>query len=237
MIITVFYFCVSVFGNELNINSDIAVDNFISENRIISNENNEEYISREDCLVAILQCIGATEFTDRRYRNTDFDVPPISGVGKDEKAGYILFAGTKLIAFGRNTETVRGIFYSDEKVKLKECLAFMVRCLEDPFSAKVTAGNRYRKIKEMENSGTLPNNDALFERAENIGLITSADEFYNETYVSYEVFEILIKRFLMQKRYLYVTEENKDLYTRSARINLVVDFQREMTYIEYLSGK
>lgn len=180
---------------------------------------NPNTVSREECIIAIMRVIGVT----------DEDVAFLAG------NGFYAFADTNAysyegcaykgkIAYGeecevdsptyRSTHTLKNtdfFFFPNREVTVKECLAFMVRCLEEP-------------SKE--------NYDSIIEKAKNYGLISDDDAIVDNVNaaLSQNDFLVLLDRLLQQNRYKYYGNEN-NLFKMEGNI----DEEQSMTYLQMLN--
>ena len=87
-----------------------------------------ENISRLDCIVAIMRIIGFNERCAYKYSDlSTYDEPPYNDVG-GSGYGYVIGGD-----YGYNVTNgvAHGCFAPYRSVTVKECLAFMLRCLEE----------------------------------------------------------------------------------------------------------
>jgi len=150
--------------NTIHVIGDVKMDyqgkDILLKHSVINESNNETgNVSRKECLVAIMKCIGATAITDEVNYETDYNTAVFNDVSQNEKeSGYIWIAGLKRghqpIAYGVCTEYDK-LFLPSQDVKLKEAVAFMMRCLDNES----------------------PVCDEAYKRAQVIGLIRDTDIF------------------------------------------------------------
>ena len=151
---------------------------------------NNEFVSRSDCVVSVMKLIGVTEEMANEFENRDFEYPIFDDILNDQKdGGYILIAGYSNIAFGEITDGHIRNFHPNNNVTLKECIAFMLRCLKD--SDTVDWGN-------------------IVPCGEEIGLLSIEEmQSVNENEsITMSQFKTLLERMLNMNRYLYWPTEN-----------------------------
>ncbi|MBE7020877.1 MAG: hypothetical protein E7411_05565 [Ruminococcaceae bacterium] len=195
------------------------------KNKLIElNIMNEDYFSnsstvtRKECLIAIMRCIGLTDQIISLFNGADYtafvDTHPYSYYGCAYRA-KIAYGEECMVDYptyrtshtGKNTDI---FFFPERNVSVKETLAFMVRCLISD---------------ELEYDGTI-------EKAKAYELIYEYDNFVNDenAFISPESFLILINRFVHQGRYKYY-----DKIEQHYDMNGCIDEERSMTYLEFLS--
>ena len=168
------------FINEKMVNVIKAVAPYITENV-------NESIKRGDCIATIMKVIGVDQDTADRYANACYYQPVFSDLEYDNvNSGYIILAKFGGVAIGIQSNEYDTIhdFEPKNDVTLKECLAFMLRCLHD--------------------TKNISWNDVL-SQANEFGLLN--DEEYNiiqeDDLLTDEMFKTLLSRMLVKKRYLY----------------------------------
>lgn len=175
-------------------------------------------MSRGNCVTAIMKLIGVDKESANMYANLDYDKPMFYDMKyNNANTGYIILAKFSGVAQGVQTSGSNNIhnFETDRNVTVKECLAFILRCLKDPSTVKW--GN-------------------IVFKAEKMGLLKS-DEVKNlndEETLTCDMFKTLLERMLNMKRYLYWSDEDlsKD-YTKSIKI----DETGSIRYIEWILEK
>ena len=172
------------------------------------------YITRQECLVAIVNAIGMTEEANRYFCELAYYRPAFDDVTSDENRGYVWGAeGT--IALGDGNQH----FFPNHTATYKEAVAFMMRCLEQ----------------------CPPDLDLMLSRAIEIGLIKETDHFYEnmDAYFYKQDFCVLLERFIGQSRFAYYADyylyEGKKFYEGSWEYNQ--DELRSMTYREFLTSR
>ena len=146
----------------------------------VQNENDK--ISRGDCITAIMKLVGvdkeiADEYGDSYYYEPVFD--DVYGHGP-ENDGYIFIAKYSDVATGVG----RNYFEPDRDVIVQECLTFMLRCLEDPENVS------------WENVTTDSVQIGLLQKAESDSLVADVSLLGKD-------FCTLLYRMLNMNRYLY----------------------------------
>lgn len=140
-----------------------------------------EHITRLDCFVAIMRIIGFNERTAYTYTHlTSYDENPYLDVG-GSGYGYVI-AGD--FPYNITNGVAHRYFAPYRNVTIKECLAFMLRCLEDD------------KNVLWENT---------IEDSVSHGLISveEAEEYGENKLLDKKLFHELLCRFLKQNRALY----------------------------------
>lgn len=94
----------------------------------VQNENDK--ISRGDCITAIMKLVGVDKEIADEYGNSYYYEPVFDDVygHGPENDGYIFIAKFSDVATGVG----RNDFEPDRDVTVQECLAFMLRCLKGP---------------------------------------------------------------------------------------------------------
>lgn len=233
LIITILLVSSTVYGgNELNV---IEKEKLLEKYSIVlDNSLKHEYVTREDCIVAIMKAIGATDNTNEYYRNIDFNTPIFRDYFDNEKTeGYILLAGLEEIALGWYVKDVFGendkYFFPNKDATVKNAIIFMIRCLDD-FGDETIINENGEKIVTQDI-------DLMIKHAEEIGLIKKSDEFYSklDTQMSTNNFCELLYRFINQKRYAYYQGEK--VRENGYDVSFTRDKERCMTYLEFLEQK
>ncbi len=171
---------------------------------------NENTVKRIDCICAIMRSIGTNDKqAEICVFYTDYYYPVFNDIQNEIKTGYIIIANSADIAFGVKDKQ----FEPDRDTTVKECLAFMLRCLKD-------------------SKDVLWNN--IFDDALNEGLITKEefDVFNDDTYLKTDMFNTLIERFINKTRYKYIDKE--DGCYNSYKFYKQTDTSDKMTYYEWL---
>ena len=201
MILFMLFLVTDVFGlGDIN-NKRLEKYNILGEDILVSDS-----VSRAECIVTIMKLIGVTENHAERYGRANLDEPIFNDerdMYKEEK-GYIRIAGTSRIALRIRERD----FFPKRNVTVKECTAFIMRCLES----------------------SSPDLEETFLRAVEIGLVFSTDSFYEKSdddLLPHD-FYIILDRMLDQKRYIYYYEGFHELQTHEAK---------SVTYLEYLENR
>lgn len=181
---------------------------------------NSDTITREECLIAIMRVIGATDEGIEKLNGNDF-----IAFADTEAFSYFGCAYASGIAYGeecavdypteRTSHTLKNtdfFFFPKRAITVKECLAFMIRCLQ---SDKTDF-------------------DLILEEAKGIGLINDKDDFIQNpnSIISQDDLYVLLGRMLQQKRYKYYSKENNGF-----NMNESVDEEKSMTYLEFLTQR
>lgn len=179
-----------------------------------------DIITREECLVAIMRVIGVTDEEIEKLNGAD-----VISFADTESFSYFGCAWLGGIAYGeecvveylteRTAHTLKNtdfFFFPERAVTTKECLAFMIRCLQ---SDKTDF-------------------DLTLEKARDNGLINDKDDFIEnpDSAISRDDFLVLLGRMLQQRRYKYYSRENS-----SFRMDGNIDEERSMTYLEFLTQR
>lgn len=101
--------------------------------KINIDENNP--VSRGECIMHIMQIIGVDPVSAGTYANADFVKPIFADLKDDDPySGYIIIAKLKFIATGVSNIRDNDVnnFESNRNVTVKECLTFVLRCLKQP---------------------------------------------------------------------------------------------------------
>jgi len=204
---------------------------------------NPDAITRGECLIAIMRVIGVTDEEVALLNGSDV----ISFVDTNTFS-YFGCADWSRIAYGEefevdNSSFHRGgggpppgknrivyYFFPNREVTLNECLAFMVRCLEQSVVNAETPDDANKNL------------DVTFEKAKEYGLINDEDEFVlnSDSTVNQDDFCVLLGRLLEQKRYKYY-ERKTYIFNGKERSEFrwdgYVDENRSMTYHEMLNQR
>ena len=179
----------------------------------VNNENDK--ISRGDCISTIMKLIGVDKETAETYRNAFYDQPVFGDVGGGgENDGYIFVAKFSNVAIGVD-DAPNGInkFMPNRSVTIQECLAFMLRCLKDFNSVN------------WENVMTDSMQIGLLQKDE-------LDSFAADATLLNEDFCTLLSRMLDMKRYLHwPREEPQPGYAKSMQI----DTLGSIKYVDWIS--
>lgn len=199
---------------------DSANDKMINIIRELSShitENEDSSIKRGDCIATIMRVIGVDTNTANRYANAVYDQPVFLDIGIDDiNDGYIIIAkfadvatGVDIYQFGANN------FAPHKNVTVKECLAFMLRCLTD---SKLVLWDSI--MEDSVKMGLLQENELTYYVADQP---LRNNQFYT-----------LLCRMLNKNRYLYwPTEELLNGYAKSMQ----VDVTKSIKYIDWLAEK
>lgn len=207
--ISVLILAVLILASSVSATSDTRYETAVDG--IVGDAGKLEYesISRLDCLIAIMRVIG---FDDRAAYNystlSTYDELPYFDVKiGDISGGYVIAAD---YGYNITNGVAHGYFAPYRSVTLKECLAFMLRCVED--SENVLWENI---IQDSVKHGFLSPEEA---------------ETLDETQVLDEkLFRELLRRLLDEKRYLYCETTDKSTYADEIK----TDVEGEMSYLEW----
>ena len=181
---------------------------------------NPDAITREECLVAIMRVIGVTDEEIEKLNGADLisfaDTDAFSYFGCADLAG-IAYGEECVVDYPteRTSHTLKNtdfFFFPKRAITTKECLAFMIRCLQ---SDKTDF-------------------DLTLEKAKDNGLINDKDDFIQNpnSIISQDDFFVLLGRMLQQKRYKYYARENNRF-----NMNGNIDEEKSMTYLEFLTQR
>ncbi len=207
--IVIIMISVTLFSNLLVSASERIEDN-LCNNVIMSiapyiAEDGDAMVTRGDCVAAIMKLVGVDEETAENYADMDFDEPVFSDVAyNDVNAGYIILANFSNVALGTKSscKSCANCFEPDRNVTVKECLAFMLRCLNDPEAVL------WDNIMEDSVKQGLLQEDEL--------ALYAADQLLQS-----RRFYTLLYRMLNKNRYLYwPTEEPPAGYAKSMKVDL-----------------
>lgn len=196
---------------------------------------NEEYITRYDCIALILRAIGVDAIIHPPYGGAG----PLFSDGADDPIRWVenyidkckfFSSGIDYLGMAREfTDIIYGEYICendaetvpDQKpviyfnytrpVTAKEAVAFMVRCLSQPTEA----------------FGDL---NFTFQRGIEIGLVKESDSFYKnpDEPISCDDFFVVLHRFLYQPKYLYFDDTDGRAF--------LVNTTENDTYYDYLTG-
>ncbi|MBU5449764.1 hypothetical protein [Acetivibrio sp. MSJd-27] len=181
---------------------------------------NPDAITREECLVTIMRVIGVTDEEIEKLNGADLisfaDTAAFSYFGCADLAG-IAYGEECVVDYPteRTSHTLKNtdfFFFPKRAVTTKECLAFMIRCLQ---SDKADF-------------------DLILEKAKDHGLMNDKDDFIQNpnSIISQDDFFVLLERFLHQKRYKYY-----DRVDNRFRMDGYIDEEQSMTYLEFLTQR
>lgn len=176
-------------------------------------ENEDNIISRGDCVATIMKLIGVDADTALEYADSDYYMPVFLDIGYDIMSGYIIIAKYCDVAAGVDfyRDGVNN-FMPDRSVTIQECLTFMLRCLKD--SNSVVWENVMTDSMEIG----LLQKDELNSFAVDAPLLNK--DFYT-----------LLSRMLNMNRYLYwPTEEPQSGYAKSMQI----DTSGSIKYVDWI---
>ena len=200
----------------------------LQENNIVDEiKPRNTYINRKECIKGVMRVIGTTDEVANEWSNVSFYEPIFSDMAEEDN-GYVIFAGVHRIALGipeviavvSNNKYYANNFKPKNSAKVKDCVAFIIRCIE-----------------ERENA---ENCDKLFSDAEKMGLISKNDSFYNDKYLYAYAYYNMLYRMLNEQRYYYVKEyvKEKDMDEGYTIFDLFTkDEEGKMTYLEFLKQR
>ena len=200
----------------------------LQENNIVDEiKPRNTYINRKECIKGVMRVIGTTDEVANEWSNVSFYEPIFSDMAEEDN-GYVIFAGVHRIALGipeviavvSNNKYYANNFKPKNSAKVKDCVAFIMRCIE-----------------ERENAEDC---DKLFSDAEEIGLISKNDSFYNDKYLYAYAYYNMLYRMLNEQRYYYVKEyvKEKDMDKGYTIFDLFTkDEEGKMTYLEFLKQR
>lgn len=218
-IITVVVAIMYLTGVAISANADNSALSVLMHLNILSESElyRTDTVTREECLVAIIRVIGATDETIENLNGADvisfadttsfsyFECARLSGIAYGEEC-EVEYPTERTMHTLKNTDF---FFFPERAVTVKECLAFMNRCLQ---SEKIDF-------------------DLTVEKAKDNGLINDRDSFIKnpDDYISHDDFFVLLERLLQEKRYKYYGCENNVFDMNASK-----DENRSMTYLESL---
>lgn len=200
----------------------------LQENNIVDEiKPRNTYINRKECIKGVMRVIGTTDEVANEWSNVSFYEPIFSDMAEEDN-GYVIFAGVHRIALGipeviavvSNNKYYANNFKPKNSAKVKDCVAFIMRCIE-----------------ERENAEDC---DKLFSDAEKMGLISKNDSFYNDKYLYAYAYYNMLYRMLNEQRYYYVKEyvKEKDMDKGYTIFDLFTkDEEGKMTYLEFLKQR
>ena len=200
----------------------------LQENNIVDEiKPRNTYINRKECIKGVMRVIGTTDEVANEWSNVSFYEPIFSDMAEEDN-GYVIFAGVHRIALGipeviavvSNNKYYANNFKPKNSAKVKDCVAFIMRCIE-----------------ERENAEDC---DKLFSDAEKMGLISKNDSFYNDKYLYAYAYYNMLYRMLNEQRYYYVKEyvKEKDMDEGYTIFDLFTkDEEGKMTYLEFLKQR
>ena len=200
----------------------------LQENNIVDEiKPRNTYINRKESIKGVMRVIGTTDEVANEWSNVSFYEPIFSDMAEEDN-GYVIFAGVHRIALGipeviavvSNNKYYANNFKPKNSAKVKDCVAFIMRCIE-----------------ERENAEDC---DKLFSDAEKMGLISKNDSFYNDKYLYAYAYYNMLYRMLNEQRYYYVKEyvKEKDMDEGYTIFDLFTkDEEGKMTYLEFLKQR
>ena len=200
----------------------------LQENNIVDEiKPRNTYINRKECIKGVMRVIGTTDEVANKWCNVLFYESIFSDMAEEDN-GYVIFAGVHRIALGipeviavvSNNKYYANNFKPKNSAKVKDCVAFIMRCIE-----------------ERENAEDC---DKLFSDAEKMGLISKNDSFYNDKYLYAYAYYNMLYRMLNEQRYYYVKEyvKEKDMDEGYTIFDLFTkDEEGKMTYLEFLKQR
>lgn len=221
VVVAIMYFIgrINVYADNsyvLEIKSTLTQLNILDE----SGFSNPNRITRKECLVTIMRVIGVTDEEIENLNGADLiafvDTESFSYFGCAYLSG-ITFGEECVVDYPteRTSHTLKNtdfFFFPERAVTTKECLAFMIRCLQ---SDKIDF-------------------DLTLEKAKESGLINDKDDFIQNpnSIINQDDFFVLLGRMLQQKRYKYYNRGNN-----SFSMDGNIDEERSMTYLEFLTQR
>ena len=150
-------------------------------------ENDDSTISRGMCIMSLMKILGVDDTTADFYASADTCRQVFSDLEHDDPyCGYIIVAKSSGVAVGIQKDEYDDIhaFESERNVTVKECLAFMLRCLTDC------------KLISWDN---------VMDESVKAGLLqyTELDSCHANEFIKNEQFYTLLSRMLNKNRYLY----------------------------------
>ena len=181
----------------------------LQENNIVDEiKPRNTYINRKECIKGVMRVIGTTDEVANEWSNVSFYEPIFSDMAEE------------VIAVVSNNKYYANNFKPKNSAKVKDCVAFIMRCIE-----------------ERENAEDC---DKLFSDAEKMGLISKNDSFYNDKYLYAYAYYNMLYRMLNEQRYYYVKEyvKEKDMDEGYTIFDLFTkDEEGKMTYLEFLKQR
>ncbi len=175
-------------------------------------------ITRGDGISAIMRLIGVDGKTAGEYARSCYDQPVFFDQGASDADGYIIIAKFAEVALGVD-DYCSGInnFAPNRNMTVKECLAFMLRCLTD--------------------SKSLPWDNTV-EDSVKFGLLTKeeSEAYAPDSALTYEQFYTFLSRMLNMDRYLYWQDESEKTTAGHAR-SVKVDSAGSVKYIDLFNSK
>ncbi len=198
-----------------DLNNTLIQLNIVDENGF----SNPYAITREDCLISIMRVIGLTDDQIEKLDGADFisfaDTAPFSYFGCAD-AGKIAYGEECVVDYPtlRTAYTLKNtdiFFFPNRAVSVKECLAFMNRCLQPG----------------------KPDFNLTIENAKDNGLINAQDDFCQNpnSFINQDCFFVLLERLLQQNRYKYYGQ-NGDFKMQGS-----IDEDRSISYFEMLNQR
>lgn len=199
----------SVYSNDLLHYNKLYDFKILDENVLSEND----VISREQCLTAIMKTIGVTDKDieslkgSDRYAFADVSAYSYIGCAYYAKIAYgeertINYSTYRTSHTGKNTD----IFFEPNRcATIKDCLAFCVRCLDD----------------------NIISNDDLIKKAIKYGFINDSEIININNPLKASKFCDILTKLLNQKRYKY--------YTKPFVIEGYIDLDRTMRYCDMFS--
>lgn len=216
------------YGGIYNKDDYTKICKVLEENNIIDEiKPRNTYINRKECIKGVMRVIGTTDEVANEWANVSFYEPIFSDMAEEDN-GYVIFAGVHRIALGipeviavvSNNKYYANNFKPKNSAKVKDCVAFIMRCIE-----------------ERENAEDC---DKLFSDAEQMGIISKNDSFYNDKYLYAYAYYNMLYRMLNEQRYYYVNEyvKEKDMDEGYTIFDLFTkDEEGKMTYLEFLKQR
>ena len=175
-------------------------------------------ITRGDGISAIMRLIGVDEKTAGEYARACYDQPVFFDQGVSDADGYIIIAKYADVALGVD-DYLNGTnnFAPNRNITVKECLAFMLRCLKDTESLSWD-----NTIEDSVKFGLLKNEES--------------EIYAPDSALTYEQFYTFLSRLLNMDRYLYWPDESEKPTAGHAR-SVKVDSAGQVKYIDSFNRK
>lgn len=144
-------------------------------------------VSRGVCIMSLMRVLGVDRAAADYYANANYVLPVFLDIDfEDVNAGYIIVSKFGGVSVGEPKNKTNPItnFCSERNVTVRECLAFMLRCLKD--QKQVEWGNVMRDSVQI---GLL--------KTEELNELSADDALLKGDFV------ILLSRMLNMNRYLY----------------------------------
>ena len=103
-----------------------------------TNKNEEKKVTRGECIMHIMKILGVDDDSASLYADIDYVRPVFADLIYNEThTGYIIIANLNHVAIGVNRgNSDINYFEANRNVTVKECIAFVLRCLTEPSNVK-----------------------------------------------------------------------------------------------------